>query len=97
MATQSSILAWRIPWVEEPGGLQPMRSLRVKHNCATNTLFFLIYTTICKIAYIASSAWCSVATLMGRMEGLRGDICKHIADSLCYATETTQHCKATIP
>ena len=24
MATQSSILAWRIPWTEEPGGLQPM-------------------------------------------------------------------------
>ena len=26
MATQSSILAWRIPWAEEPGGLQSMRS-----------------------------------------------------------------------
>ena len=31
MATQSSILAWRIPWVEEPGGLQSMRSQRVGH------------------------------------------------------------------
>ena len=28
MATYSSILAWRIPWTEEPGGLQPMRSQR---------------------------------------------------------------------
>ena len=27
MATHSSILAWRIPWREEPGGLQPMGSL----------------------------------------------------------------------
>ena len=27
-ATHSSILAWRIPWTEEPGGLQPMRSQR---------------------------------------------------------------------
>ena len=26
MATQSSILAWRIPWTEEPGGLQSMRT-----------------------------------------------------------------------
>ena len=26
MATHSSILAWKIPWTEEPGGLQPMRS-----------------------------------------------------------------------
>ena len=32
MAIHSSILAWRIPWTEEPGGLQPMGSLRVRHN-----------------------------------------------------------------
>ena len=32
MATQSSILAWRIPWTEEPGGLQSMGSQRVGHN-----------------------------------------------------------------
>ena len=29
MATHSSILAWEIPWTEEPGGLQPMGSQRV--------------------------------------------------------------------
>ena len=28
MATHSSILAWRIPWTEDPGGQQPMASLR---------------------------------------------------------------------
>ena len=32
MATSSSILAWRIPWTEKPGGLQSMRLQRVKHN-----------------------------------------------------------------
>ena len=32
MATHSSILAWRIPWTEEPGGLQSMRLHRVGHN-----------------------------------------------------------------
>ena len=32
MATQSSILAWRIPWTEEPGGLQSMGSHRVGHG-----------------------------------------------------------------
>ena len=32
MATHSSILAWRIPWVEELGGLQSMGSQRVGHN-----------------------------------------------------------------
>ena len=32
MATHSNILAWRIPWTEEPGGLQSMRLQRVKHD-----------------------------------------------------------------
>ena len=32
MATHSSILAWRLPRTEEPGGLQFMRSQRVRHN-----------------------------------------------------------------
>ena len=32
MATHSSILAWRIPWVEELGGLQSMGSQRVRHD-----------------------------------------------------------------
>ena len=31
-ATHSSILAWRIPWTEEPGGLQAMGLLRVAHD-----------------------------------------------------------------
>ena len=32
IATQSSILAWRIPWIEEPRGLQSMRLQRVGHE-----------------------------------------------------------------
>ena len=32
MATHSSILAWRIPWTEVPGGLQSMGSQRVRHS-----------------------------------------------------------------
>ena len=32
MATHSSILAWRIPWTEEPGGLQSIGSQRVGHD-----------------------------------------------------------------
>ena len=32
MATHSSILAWRIPWTEEPGGLQSVGSQRVSHD-----------------------------------------------------------------
>ena len=32
MATHSSTLAWKIPWTEEPGGVQPMGSQRVGHD-----------------------------------------------------------------
>ena len=32
MAAQSSVLTWRIPWTEEPGGLQAMESQRVGHD-----------------------------------------------------------------
>ena len=32
MATHSSNLAWEIPWTEEPDGLQPMRSQKLRHN-----------------------------------------------------------------
>ena len=35
MATHSSLLAWRISWTEDPGGLQSMGLQRVRHNCAT--------------------------------------------------------------
>ena len=37
MATHSSILVWRIPWTEEPGGLQSMGSQRVRHGWVTIT------------------------------------------------------------
>ena len=35
MATHCSILAWEVPWTEEPGGLQSMGLQRVGHNSAT--------------------------------------------------------------
>ena len=35
MATHSSVLAWEIPWTEEPGGLLSMGSQRVKYDLAT--------------------------------------------------------------
>ena len=39
MATHSSILAWRISWTEEPGGLQSMASQTIGHDWTTNTFF----------------------------------------------------------
>ena len=40
MAPHSSTLAWKIPWTEEPGGLQSMGSLRVRHDWATSFSLF---------------------------------------------------------
>ena len=36
MATHSSTIAWKIPWMEEPDRLQSMGSQRVRHNLVTN-------------------------------------------------------------
>ena len=40
MTPHSSTLAWKIPWMEEPGGLQSMGSLRVRHDWATSLSLF---------------------------------------------------------
>ena len=40
MAPHSSTLAWKIPWTEEPGRLQSMRSLRVRHDWETSLWLF---------------------------------------------------------
>ena len=43
MAPHSSALAWKIPWTEEPGGLQSMGSLRVGHDWATSLSIFTFH------------------------------------------------------
>ena len=53
MATHSNILAWRIPWTEEPHRLQSMGSQRVRHDCGTN---ITTTTTI----FVMSLNWCTV-------------------------------------
>ena len=50
MATRFSILAWRIPRTEEPGGLQPMGLPRAGHHLATEhvcTCLFMVWGFIC--------------------------------------------------
>ena len=46
LATCSSILAWRIPWTEDPGGLQSVLSQTVGHNLATNTFDQLLCSLV---------------------------------------------------
>ena len=49
MATHSSILAWRIPWAEEPDGLQFIGLQKVEHHGTTNTFTFTPSPTVCSL------------------------------------------------
>ena len=40
IATHSSTLAWRIPWMKEPGRVQSMGSQRIRHDCVTKFYFY---------------------------------------------------------
>ena len=54
MANYSSILAWKTPWMEEPGKLQSMGSQRVTHDLATSLIFAtVIFTIMIVVSYIA--------------------------------------------
>ena len=45
MATQSSILAWKLPWTEEPGGLQSLGLQRVEHDWVTKRVRNMLQIT----------------------------------------------------
>ena len=57
MASHSSILAWRIPWTEEPGGLQSMGLKRVSHDLTTNTVTFSISGSVYTLDVCPSLPW----------------------------------------
>ena len=54
MATHSSILAWRIPWTDESGGLESMVSQRVRHNWETKTTCVCVRVCVCVSIYLNS-------------------------------------------
>ena len=75
IATHSCILAWRIPWTEEPGRLQSMESQRVGHNWETNThththMYFTLYTLnfTCYVSVCCCSVAKSCLTLCNLMD-----------------------------
>ena len=63
MATYSSILAWRMPWTEEPGGLQSMRSQRVRDNWRTSTSTFFPVAKALGYQYRGSWVWSLIEEL----------------------------------
>ena len=71
MATHSSILVWRIPWTEEPGGIQSMGSQRIGHDWETNTSHSLQITWgYCLVAlgttWLVSGPFCHKEQLASR-------------------------------
>ena len=72
METHSSILAWRIPWMEEPGRLQSTGSQRVGHNWATSphltsphlTAFFTV-----QLSHPYMTTWKTIALTRGTFVG----------------------------
>ena len=59
MASYSSILAWEIPWTEEPGGLQSMGSQKVRHDLAAKQQHMLtIY--IKKFFFTSRGEWSEI-------------------------------------
>ena len=70
MATHSSILACRIPWTEEPGGLQSIGSQRVGHNWGTST-HTCMYVSILNIVPSGSSFQFEVICLLKKILTLK--------------------------
>ena len=61
MATHSSTLVWKIAWMEEPGGLQSMGSLRVGHDWATSLSLFHFLALEKEMATHSSILACKIA------------------------------------
>ena len=59
LGTQSSILAWKIPWTEEPGELQSVGLQSIRHDWATNTFIFtLSYFTVIMMFSLCNQGEC---------------------------------------
>ena len=74
MATHSSILAWKIPWMEKPGRLQSMGSQRVGHERVTSLSHKINYGPKLKILSFSWSTVCSLTTTeINRASGVRAN------------------------
>ena len=75
MAIHSSILAWRIPWTEEPGGLQSMGVGGVGHDSATELLWFsrqvstrCIVICCCSVTESCLTLLCCLCLMLGKLD-----------------------------
>ena len=100
MAAHSSILAWKIPWMEEPGGLQSVGSQRVRHDWATSLThsFSLINVFICEIS-VSRARECPWSSLGWSRSGLSSAICPGHHSfpflSICMHLWSLRKCRCT--
>ena len=66
MATDSSILAWEIPWTEEPGGLHPWGGKRVGHDFMTEQQQHMLIIAY-NLNYLPKTQTSNMITLRGRV------------------------------
>ena len=85
MAMQPSILAWRFPWTEEPGGLKPMGSQRVKMTERLSTPTQSLQVELKNVGNLESPVKASTLQLKNQK---RDNIAtqKHFNQQLLYAT-----------
>ena len=79
MAPHSSILAWKIPWMEEPGRLQSTGLQRVGHDWVNSLSLSFLWAEMClyKLHGFNSPLWKSFLFAMITL-----DVCRHLNDSL---------------
>ena len=103
MATHSSVLAWRIPWMKKPGGLQSMGSHRVGHNwsdvaAAAAAFHLTVWTTSCLFTPPSMGIWVVSAF---RESCCYEHGCANVSLSLCFqffwvGSETAGSCGISI-
>ena len=86
MAPHSSILAWRIPWMEEPGGLQSMGSHRVGHDWATSLHFTSV--TMCTAAVVVQLLSCVHLFVTPRAAACQASLSSTISPNLLKVMST---------
>ena len=82
MATHSNILAWRIPWMEELGGLQSTGSKRVGNDCALHFHFLFL-----ALAYLQGTECCFFRISFVYLRGIDFGYCSFCLFSFCFSLQ----------
>ena len=91
MATHSSTLAWKVPWTEEPGGLQPMGSQRVGHHWMSSLSLFMAHMV--KNLPAVQETW---IPSLGREDPLEKGMASHSSILAWRISQTEEPAGATV-